>query len=309
MPPHRALCVMTSGAALLLGFLYYAESAGARRQPAVETLREVDFWSPPPPPPPPRLTAALTTAKLATPRSALPAAVRGSGGAAAAWKLSAAPPPPASSSACNSPKCGIAPWEPVCQVTFGRRVCMRGATTVDCPGNVDLDRKEGATPLQSGAWKISASNYTYFMDRGLVAALAKVFAGSSVLELGAGKGCYTAALRRAGLPWVGAVDGVPDIAAMTHGLVATADLTKPLQADVADWVLCLEVAEHIPRPLEERLLANLHAHNRKGVVLSWSDNAGGNGHVNIRGISYVVQKMQAIAMCTTPPPRACCAKV
>ena len=104
--------------------------------------------------------------------------------------LSLSPPPPGST------------FEPICQVTFGRKVCMRAEQVVSCPGNVDIDRRDGAVPTASGAWRLEASNYTYFMDRGLVAALAKQFVGGSVVEFGAGKGCYTAALRRAGLPSV-----------------------------------------------------------------------------------------------------------
>lgn len=47
------------------------------------------------------------------------------------------------------------------------------------------------------------------------------------------------------------------------------------------------MAEHVPRSFEEALLANLHAHNTLGVVLSWSNNEGGNGHVNLRTPAWV----------------------
>ena len=63
---------------------------------------------------------------------------------------------------------------------------------------------------------------------------------------------------------VRAIDGAPGVAAITGGLVQTADLTTELRLGVADWVLCLEVAEHIPRAFEDKLLANLHNHNRRG---------------------------------------------
>ena len=182
--------------------------------------------------------------------------------------------------------------EPLCQVTFGRKVCMRGGVEEACPDKADIDRRDGAVPTASGAWRLQAANYTYFMDRGLVSALAKHFAGGSVLELGAGKGCYSAALRRTGLmTGVRAIDGAPGVAEMTGGLVHTADLTAEMQLGAADWVLCLEVAEHIPRAFEERLLANLDSHNRRGIVMSWSDNAGGNGHVNLRSNEWVVKRM------------------
>ena len=186
-------------------------------------------------------------------------------------------------------------FEPLCQVTFGRKVCMRGGVEEACPDKADIDRRDGAVPTASGAWRLQAANYTYFMDRGLVSALAKHFAGGSVLELGAGKGCYSAALRRTGLmTGVRAIDGAPGVAEMTGGLVHTADLTAELQLGAADWVLCLEVAEHIPRAHEEAFVQNLHAHNRRGIVLSWSNNEGGNGHVNLRTVEWVAARFGAL---------------
>jgi len=56
-------------------------------------------------------------------------------------------------------------------------------------------------------------------------------------------------------------------------------------------VVCLEVAEHIPREHERRFLANLLRHARRGLVLSWSNNEGGNGHVNLRSNEWVVAAM------------------
>ena len=48
-----------------------------------------------------------------------------------------------------------------------------------------------------------------------------------------------------------------------------ADLTSlavgPGGAEPADWVLCLEVAEHIPRAMEARFVHALDALNRRGV--------------------------------------------
>ena len=69
-------------------------------------------------------------------------------------------------------------------------------------------------------------------------------------------------------------------------------------------MLCLEVAEHIPRPYEETFLANLHGHNRRGIVLSWSDNPGGNGHVNIRDNAWVVRRLEAMGYAHDPKGEA-----
>lgn len=60
---------------------------------------------------------------------------------------------------------------------------------------------------------------------------------------------------------------------------------------VADWVLSLEVAEHIPPSFEEMFLRNVVAHASKGVVISWAiPGQGGTGHVNVRSHEYVEQR-------------------
>mmetsp|Transcript_12976 Transcript_12976/g.29352 ORF Transcript_12976/g.29352 Transcript_12976/m.29352 type:complete len:313 (-) Transcript_12976:130-1068(-) len=187
-------------------------------------------------------------------------------------------------------------FEPICQVKFGQHVCVQGVKHVACPDQVDQIRRKTAV-TGSGAW-VLPETYTYFLDLGLVAELARLFANASTLELGAGKGCYAAALRRDQLrrhpsvdpPLVRAFDGSTSVSALTGGLVSTADLTSELHLGAADWVLCLETAEHIPREYEEVFLQNLHRHNRVGIVVSWSDNVGGNGHVNIRSNAWVARR-------------------
>lgn len=44
-------------------------------------------------------------------------------------------------------------------------------------------------------------------------------------------------------------------------------------------ILCLEVGEHVPKPFAPTLLANLKRHATKGLVMSWSDDWEGIGHV------------------------------
>lgn len=55
----------------------------------------------------------------------------------------------------------------------------------------------------------------------------------------------------------------------TQGFVEYFDLSMPLELPKADWVLSLEVGEHVPSNYEQAMLIrNLHHHNRKGVSLS-----------------------------------------
>ena len=76
---------------------------------------------------------------------------------------------------------------------------------------------------------------------------------------------------------------------VTGGFVQFVDLTAPLSLPRADWVLSLEVGEHVPSQHEAALIRNLHAHNCRGVVLSWAVlHQGGFHHVNNHANAYVV---------------------
>ena len=202
-------------------------------------------------------------------------------------------------------------FRPVCQVDS--RSCTRDGFPVSCS---TAKKKGHALPTPSGFWEVD-SEYVYYLDTRLADALVRLLeepvdtttsdvlelgAGIApnlrtvprlrtahlnttsfdVMELGAGMGCYTQYLASRGVP-IRAYDGSPTVAQKTDGLVQTADLSRRQSLGPrADWVFCIEVAEHIPPQFEEALLSNVHEHNRKGVVLSWSSlkPPHGNGHVN-----------------------------
>jgi hypothetical protein len=136
-------------------------------------------------------------------------------------------------------------------------------------------------------------------DPGISAVLAELFAHSSVLDLGAGIGQYSVWFRNHSVPFefYESFDGSPDVERFTNGSVHFIDLTSPdaLDALAADWILCLEVGEHLPSRYEDVLLQNLHRANRRGIVLSWGvPGQGGFSHVNERNNSYVVAKLAAL---------------
>ena len=69
----------------------------------------------------------------------------------------------------------------------------------------------------------------------------------SVLDFGAGKGHYVLFYREHGLSAAG-FEGATNVEKLSHGVVKHRDLSQPLDdcaASTADWVTCLEVAEHI----------------------------------------------------------------
>jgi len=144
-----------------------------------------------------------------------------------------------------------------------------------------------------GAWTLSSTS-CYHFDYKFALHLSQVARGKTLTELGAGKGCYSAFLKANGVDVVAAVDGASNIGSLTKGVVATWDLTKPMEA-TADWVMSLEVAEHIPPEFEDSFLDNVVRNARCYVILSWSKMAlVGSGHVNPRNRTYVWNKMKSL---------------
>ena len=109
-------------------------------------------------------------------------------------------------------------------------------------------------------------------------------------DFGAGVGQYGRALLSqlgAGLCYRG-YDGGGDVEAFTGGFVQYFDLTMPLALPRAEWVMSLEVGEHIPSAHEATVIRNLHAHACRGIILSWATlNQSGIGHVNNHAPDYL----------------------
>ena len=114
----------------------------------------------------------------------------------------------------------------------------------------------------------------------------------SICDLGAGVGEYGHAFKAIDqrIAWRG-YDGAGNVEQYTRGFVRFVDLTIPLALPKADWVLSLEVGEHIPPTMEGMYLRNLHAHNCRGIIGSWAaPGQRGTGHVNLRDRKYVLQR-------------------
>ena len=84
-------------------------------------------------------------------------------------------------------------------------------------------------------------------------------------------------------------DGAGDVEIFTESFLNFFDLTIPLQLPISDWVMSLEVGEHIPSNQEGMIIRNLHAHNCKGIILSWAvAGHGGHHHVNLHNNEYLL---------------------
>ncbi len=136
--------------------------------------------------------------------------------------------------------------------------------------------------------------YMYAADGIIVAALLELLSpGRSVSDFGAGVGEYGHALISVDptVRWFG-YDGAGNVEAWTNGFVRWFDLTIPLSLPRTDWVMCLEVAEHIPSSAEHMVLRNLHAHNCRGIIISWAAlNQIGFDHINNHRNEYVIRQV------------------
>ena len=84
-------------------------------------------------------------------------------------------------------------------------------------------------------------------------------------------------------------DGTTNIDALTNGHVQPRDLSQPLSLGRKfDWVVSLEVGEHIPRQFEHTFISNIVNHATRGIVLSWAVvGQRGTGHVNTRSNAHI----------------------
>lgn len=134
-------------------------------------------------------------------------------------------------------------------------------------------------------------------DPGLAQFLGRFFDGKRVLDMGAGVGQYEAWWKNANVNVSAvALDGALNVEEWTNGAVLWADFTQPLYVHQSpfDWVMCLEVGEHIPKAFQSMLLRNIDQHNRCGVVLSWAiPGQGGHSHINLLPNSEVIQEMSS----------------
>lgn len=109
-------------------------------------------------------------------------------------------------------------------------------------------------------------------------------------DFGCGMGNYVRHLIDNGINSIG-YDGFPDTLKVTNGLCEVLDLSIPQNLETTfDWVLSLEVGEHLPAQFETIFIENLIRHSKYGIVLSWAvKGQGGCGHFNEQSNDYIKQ--------------------
>lgn len=147
---------------------------------------------------------------------------------------------------------------------------------------------------QNGVWNTDKET-EHIQDRKLTQGLITFFKDNkadSIVDLGCGAGYYVKSFKDAGLV-VSGFDGNPNTPQMTHGLCEVKDLTIPFIAEKPyDWVMSLEVGEHIPKKYEDIFLDNLANNCVSGIVLSWAvKGQKGSGHFNEQDNEYIKEQM------------------
>lgn len=143
---------------------------------------------------------------------------------------------------------------------------------------------------ERGYW-VGANADLDWIDKRVADALCHLLRGATVADFGCGSGYYVRRLWDAGVQAQG-FDGNPETPTLAPGC-RVLDLSEPQDLGPPwQWVLSLEVGEHIPAEFATAFLDNVAQHASAGVVLSWAvPGQPGCGHVNCRSNAWVVAEM------------------
>ena len=117
----------------------------------------------------------------------------------------------------------------------------------------------------------------------------------TLLDLGCGPAYYVQNIIANGIECE-AYDGNPHTPIITGGVGKVVDLSENMDlGKTFDFVLSLEVGEHIPKEFEDVYINNVLKHTHNYVLLSWAiPDQRGDGHVNEQPNSYIIDKITSL---------------
>jgi cyclopropane fatty-acyl-phospholipid synthase-like methyltransferase len=148
---------------------------------------------------------------------------------------------------------------------------------------------------RNGYWEGIEASSQHCYDSSLGDSLTNFFKSenvTSLVDFGCGMGNYVKTFQKNDINAVG-FDGNPNTPELTNNVCKVLDLSLPKQFDEPfDWVMSLEVGEHLPKEFEDIFIHNLHNNNKRGIVLSWAiKGQGGHGHFNEQNSDYIKSKL------------------
>lgn len=116
---------------------------------------------------------------------------------------------------------------------------------------------------------------------------------NSVGDFGCGNGYYVNYLRNFGFSAFG-YDINPDLDLYNCKHCYRTDLSKRVVVLGAfDWIISLEVGEHIEKQFEWMFMDNIYRSVKHGVIISWAvPGQTGFGHVNEQPNSYIIREFR-----------------
>ena len=136
----------------------------------------------------------------------------------------------------------------------------------------------------------------HITDLPLAKGLSEFLKDKTVGSFGDGPGAYKREILKLNQVKIyDAYDGAPYCEETSKGMVTFMDLTVPQYGiPMYDWIISLEVAEHIPTEYETVYIDNLVRHSKEGIIMSWAvPGQTGLAHINNRPFPYVTELMQA----------------
>lgn len=158
--------------------------------------------------------------------------------------------------------------------------------------------KENRSTSKHGGWckHISKENAgEHLTDTKIIPHLSFFLKGKTVGSFGEGPGSYKREIMKLHqVQLYDAYDGAPYSEENSNGSVKFLDLTIPqFGIPLYDWIISLEVAEHIPKEFELVYLDNIFRHAKEGIILSWAvPGQGGLQHINNKPLEYVIHVME-----------------
>jgi len=149
---------------------------------------------------------------------------------------------------------------------------------------------------ETGIWSLETAKKKHRYDIMLAAQIATMFwVPKRAADLGCGRGAYCSILKGCGWPIVDGYEGTPNIASLgVYDNIMTLDLSKRHWVAIDyDFVLCLEIGEHIPKKHEQTFIDNVNDFVTKNLVLSWGiPGQGGTGHFNEQPNDYIIAECE-----------------
>ena len=150
---------------------------------------------------------------------------------------------------------------------------------------------------EHGGWcrNISGKESSLHMtDHILAQAISNLLKNKTVASFGDGPGEYKRIITSLNqVVKYDAFDGAPYSEETSENRVKYLDLSVPIyHLPLYDWIISMEVAEHVPKEFEQIFIDNLTRHAKEGIILSWSIvGQEGHSHVNNQNLPYVQEQL------------------